>query len=98
MPSEVYANYAMGPLQVSVSFRFKPPNDFLCHMLVSAMVFALCLQVPMWLSCLPMGTEPLGFETLQPFRVYTWQAYVPVVMVLAHARSAVSGCSSHCLK
>ena len=24
----------------------------------------------------PMGAQPLGFATLQPFGVYPWQAYV----------------------
>ena len=69
--------YAMGPLQVSFSFRVELPTDSLCHVFVSLMVFASCFQVPMWLSCSPMGAQPLGFATLQLFRVYPWQAYDP---------------------
>ena len=66
MPSQAYANYAMGPLQVSFSFRVEPPNDFLCHLLVSVMVFAFYSKVPMWLPCLPMGAQLLGFTLLLP--------------------------------
>ena len=37
-----YANYAMGPPQVTFSFRVEPPTDSLCHMLVLVLVFAFC--------------------------------------------------------
>ena len=46
-------------------------------------VFGICCDVElsafrsMWLSCSPMGAQPLGFVTLQPFRVYPLQAYMP---------------------
>ena len=41
------------------------------------MVFAICLQVLMWPTLLPVGAHPLGFVTLYPFRVYPLQTYVP---------------------
>ena len=64
MPSEAYDNFGMDPLQVSV----------MC--LLCIMVFPFCFQVLMWLPCSPMGTQPLGFATSQPFGAYHWQAYM----------------------
>ena len=46
MPSQAYATYAVGPLQVCFSFRFEPPSSFFYYMLVYVMVFAFCFQVP----------------------------------------------------
>ena len=77
MPSQAYAKYAMGSLCVIFSFRVEHPKNSLCDVLVSVMVFAFCFQVPMWLPCSPVMAQPSGFATLQPFRVYPWQAYVP---------------------
>ena len=31
----------------------------------------------MWQMFPPMGTQPLGFVSLQPFGAYPWQVYVP---------------------
>ena len=76
MPSEAYANYSMGPPLLSFSFRFQPPTDSYVMCLVSGMVFVFCFQVPKWLPCTPMGPQPLGFVTLQPFRVHPWQTFV----------------------
>ena len=45
IPSQTYASYAMGTVQVSFSFRIEPPTDSLCHVLVSVMVFAFCFWV-----------------------------------------------------
>ena len=56
-------------------FQIWSSCQFICHMLVSAIMVTLCFHVPMWLPCLQMGAEPLGFATPQPFRVYPWQAY-----------------------
>ena len=56
----------------SFSFRVEPANNFICHMLVYVMVCAFCFQDPMWILY-----SPLGFATLQPSRLYPWQAYVP---------------------
>ena len=67
----------MGSQQVSFSFRVEPPTDSLCYMLVSAMVFAFCFQVPMWLPCSPNWAQLLGFATLHPFGVYPQKAYAP---------------------
>ena len=36
-----------------------------------------CFQIPMWLPCSQMGTQPVGFALAQPFRVHCWQEYVP---------------------
>ena len=55
MPSQAYAIYAMGPPQVSFSFRVESPTDSLCHVSWSVIVFAVCFQVPMWLPGPPMG-------------------------------------------
>ena len=40
------------------------------------MMFAFCFQVPIWLPSSTIGAKSQGFVTLQPFRVYPWQAYV----------------------
>ena len=45
-------------------------------MLVSILVSAFYFQVPSWMPYSPMGAQPLGFAPLQPFGVYSWQAYV----------------------
>ena len=39
MHSQVYANYAMGPLQVSFSYRVEPSTNSYVMCLVSLMVF-----------------------------------------------------------
>ena len=67
----------MGPLQVGFSFRAELPSDFLCHVLVSVMVFAFCFHVPMWPSCSPRGAQLWGHATQQTFGDYPWQAYIP---------------------
>ena len=47
MPSQTYATYVMGPLQVSLSFRVESPtNSYVMH-LVFVIVFAFCILVPM---------------------------------------------------
>ena len=74
MPSQVYANYVMGPPQVTLSFRAEPPINFI--MLVSAMVSTLYFQVHIWLLCSLVGAQSLVFTPPQPFGVYTWPAYV----------------------
>ena len=66
MPSQVYANYAMVPPQVSFSFRVESSIDFLCHVLVSVIIFAFCFQVPMLLPCSVVGVNPLGFQHCNP--------------------------------
>ena len=76
VPSQAYANYPMEPSLVSFSFRVEPPTNSWCHMLVSVMVFAFSFHIPMQLPCSLIVAHPLGFATLQPFRVYPWQAYV----------------------
>ena len=45
IPSKVYANYAMGPPQVSFYFTFEPPNYFLHPVLVFAFCFLSHLHV-----------------------------------------------------
>ena len=55
MPSQAYANCAMGYPLVSFTFRVESSKDFLCHVLVSVMVFAFCFQIPMSLPCSPLG-------------------------------------------
>ena len=47
-------------------------------MLASVMVFAYCFQFPMWLSWSPVRPQAFGFALLQPYLVYSWQAYVPL--------------------
>ena len=66
VPSQAYAHYAMGPPQVSFSFRVEPPNDSLCHMLLSVMVFAFCFQVPKWLPCSLMRFNHWGLQCHNP--------------------------------
>ena len=79
MPSQAYANYAMGPLHVSFSFTVEPPTDSLCHMLVSNGVCFL-LSGPHMAAMFTSGAQPLGFVIPKPFGVYHWQAY----MLLGH--------------
>ena len=40
------------------------------------MVYAFSFQVACWMPYSPVGTQPLGFAVLHPFRVYPWQAYL----------------------
>ena len=75
MPSQAYANYAMGPSQVSFSFRAELPTISLCHMLMSVMVFAFYFLI--WLPWSLKGTQLLKFTTPQTFKGYPWQACVP---------------------
>ena len=76
MPSHTYANYPMGYLQVSFSFRVEPPVNFFYYMLAFVMVFAFCIQVPMLLPCSSIGSTLLRFVALQAFRVCPLQAYL----------------------
>ena len=64
MPPQAYANYAMGPVQVSFSLRVEPPTNCL-YMYVSVMVYAFCFKVPCWMPYLPIAAQPLGFVLLQ---------------------------------
>ena len=60
--------------------RFLFPSsatNSICCVLVLVMVFAFCIQAPMWLPRSPMGDQVLGFALLQPYTVHSWQAYVP---------------------
>ena len=41
MPLQAYANYVMGSLQVSFSFRVEPPTDFICIGVCSGVSFLL---------------------------------------------------------
>ena len=63
IPSQAYANYAMGHPLVSFSFRVEHPTNSLCHLLVSVMVFTFSFQVPIWFLCSPVGAQPLGFAS-----------------------------------
>ena len=47
MPPQTYANYAVGPSQISFSFRVEPFKNSLCHMLVYVLVFDFSFQVSM---------------------------------------------------
>ena len=76
MSSQAYANYAMGPPQMSFLFQSLASHQFIILYVVSVTVFDFCFQAPTWLPCSPIVTQPLGFAALQPFRVYSWQAYV----------------------
>ena len=77
--------------QVSL-LRVEPPAHFYI------MCYSVCFQVPMWLPCSSKGAQPLGFATLQLFRVYPWQAYVPRSDGLWPTPGVKSGCSSHFLE
>ena len=65
-------------LQMSFLFQGEAFHGFLCHVLLSVMVFSFCFQVPMWLPCSTMEAQLLGFARLQLFGLYPWQAYVPL--------------------
>ena len=67
MSSDAYANYTMGLQQVIFSSRIQPLIDSICHMLLSIMGFTFTFQFPMWVPHSPIGAQPLGFATLQPF-------------------------------
>ena len=71
MPLWAYANYVMGPPQV-----VECPTILYYICLVSVLVYAFCFQVPCCMSYSPMGAQPLGFASLQPFGAYPWEAYV----------------------
>ena len=75
VPLLAYANYAMGSPQVGF-FRVEPPTILYIICLVSIMVSAFYFWVPSWMPYSPMGAQPIGFASLQPFGVYPWQAYV----------------------
>ena len=75
MPCQAYASYAMGPPQAHYSFRFEHPIGSLCHVLVSVLVFAFYFQVPMWLSCSPMGDQLWGLRHHNPSE-YTFGRHI----------------------
>ena len=95
MPSQTYANYAIGPLQVSFSFRFEPPTDSIYHMLVSVMVFAFHFQIPVSLKCSLMEALLLGFAPSHLLNIPLASIYVSRWWSVIHTRSTLSGCSSH---
>ena len=97
VPSQAYAKYAIGPLQVSFSFRVESPNNSYIMCLVSVMVFAFRFQcgccVHLWrlniwsLHC----TTNLQRLPLAGICAFWWWS-------MAHAESALSGCFSHCFQ
>ena len=74
MTYEAYANYAMGPPQVSFSFRVEPPTDSLCWCLLQC--FFSAFRFPCGCHVHQCRVQPLGFALLQPYGVYLLQAYV----------------------
>ena len=61
MPIYAYANYAMGPLQVGLSFRVEPPTAFL-YVLVSVLVYAFGFQLPCWMVYSLRGLNHWGLH------------------------------------
>ena len=57
-------------------FLFQSWASHCFYVLVSVMVYDFCFQVPSWMLCSPVGTQPLKFAPLQPFGAYTCQAHV----------------------
>ena len=96
MPSQAYANYAMGPLQASFSFRVESPTNSsivvcydYCFMLSDAHVAAM----------FPNGSSIIGVcgaTTLQSIPLAGICA--SLLWYVDHTRSALSGCSSYCCK
>ena len=76
MPLQAYVNYAMGSPQVGFFFRVEPPTVLCITCLVPVLVSAFNFQVQYWMPYSPLGAQPLGFASLQPFGAYLWQAYV----------------------
>ena len=71
MPFHTYANYVMGPPQVSLSFRVEPPTDW------SIYVGVCCGICFLFTGPFPtIGTQLSGIATVPPFIAYLWQAYV----------------------
>ena len=71
MPFQVYANYAMGPLQVSFPTRVESPCNFLiCIVVYSGVCFLL--SGTMLDALVTNEAQPLGFAPLQSFGAYTW--------------------------
>ena len=76
IPSQAYANYAMGPFSGNFLFQdLSIPTNLL--ILMSVMVIVFRFQVPMCLPCSSIRVQPLRVTPLQSFRVYPWLAYVP---------------------
>ena len=75
MPFQEYANYAMGPLQVTDSFRIEPPTNFSIHVGVSYGVCFL-LSSSNVDAIFTNGGPTVGFVPLQPFGAYPLQVYV----------------------
>ena len=50
LPSQAYANCAMGPPQVSFSFKGEP-----VHIMYVGVCYGFCFQVTIWLPCSPVG-------------------------------------------
>ena len=75
MPSKAYANYAIGPPQVSFSFRVEPPphHHIVCWCLLWCLLSAFRSHVAMFTK----GAQLFRFAPPQPFEVYSLQAYVP---------------------
>ena len=95
MPSQSYANYAMGPQQVCFSFRFEPLANSLLGVGVCYGVYFLLS----WSHVVLMFTN--WGSTIGVCDIAThWSIPLAGICVswwwsAAHARSALSGCFSH---
>ena len=72
MPPLAYANYAMGSPQVGFFFfsELSLPTICILYMLVSVLVSAFYFRCQNCMPYSPMGAQPLGFASWQPFGVY----------------------------
>ena len=74
MPFQAYANYAMGPPQLSFSFIVEPSIDL-------SMYIGVCYDVCFLISGFTVdaifiyGASTTGLASQQPFEAYQWQAY-----------------------
>ena len=92
MPSQAYANDAMGP-EVSFSFRVGSPTHL--PMLVFVVEFAFYFQIPIWLPFLPMGLN-LEFGTIATLQsIIKGGISVSRYWMMAYIRGPLSSCSLH---
>ena len=98
MPSQAYADRAMGPLQVGFLFQSLAFHQFICHVLVSC--YGVCFLLS-GTHVTAMFTERSSHWSLQHCisLEYTLGRHMCLlVMSMIHAWSALSGCSSHCFE
>ena len=88
-----YAHYAMGPSQVSFSFRVEPLTSLLIYVGVCS---GVCFQVPYWIPYSSWGLNHMGLHNCSPLEHTHGRHICILAMVISPCQECTECCSLHC--